>query len=407
MNALMVSIMLIVMWIVPYIKVTGPLALWHIVLALTWLICISRIQRYIIDKNNHVVMIGILILPLYMIMRDAIAGKLEVVGQEYYLRNIGGYLASIVMGAVMSQHKDRQIILYVLLFIGMINGIVGVLQFMFPENYYEIPQRIAQLFGGVIESGTYVGRVRGLFVFVDKYGMALGMLLLVFIPFCNRRNEVNRWYPNSILVLIGCGIMLPGLLFTYLRVFYIGFALAGMLHVVLDVQGARRKVLTSVVLVATIFVVSGLLGITSTAEWTRITSFNDNDNSNSYRFYSINTALQSIRENPLFGVGGRQVDLILGGMAFEIHNAYLKLCAYYGYAGCLAYLIMLVALFVRWKQTVKDSGDLAKGLRMASLYYLVYCMAHPTMIWLDGFFEWTFVGILLGCVRHGIPPANT
>jgi hypothetical protein len=382
-------------WMAPAVKVFGNIALWHLALAALLYISFinpARFRGYLsVAYQNRGLIFLMLLYPAYIVVRNELGGELGEESVNILLRGFGGLLFAISVGVYCREREDREKLVKLLVLVLFVHSIVGILQFVYPETFYSLPDLLVE--NPEIDPLGYEGRVRGMFLNIHIFGQQmLGLVSFFFALAVLRGKEVEG--PGRSDRYLWAAIMagVVAIALTYLRAAYLGLVLDFFLIIfIFKNRGMSlgRKVSALAVFIVLLVGINVWLGTFETETSNRIIG-GGASLADAKRFGSYVAAFQSFREAPVFGVG---IEKNIYYMA--VHNIFLQVMAFSGLAGLVFYLLFFIALFRKIILLPVQHSSYRAGLILWLVTYLLYDMSHTSGFWVSGLQEWTFVGILI------------
>ena len=362
-----------------YVNFDG-LPLYAILLAILLVIDSKSIYRTLItNKSLRKIVIAFFIYTLGVTISYLIAGNIYNAINQILLYNILIIFSGIYIFNIALTDKKQKLISYVLI-IFLANAVVSIIQSTGNSLAWDISENIAAFFGTPLffdfeyYKFQYLGRVRGLFLYVHKFSPAI-MAVAGFFLYRYINNGFNL---TKILLLL---LLFYSAFLTYTRSIIIGFVLGYLISFIID-----GRLIFKIRYLFFAIIVFSVIYFTQ-FEFLRFTI--DTSQSDGYRVNSIIQGLDSFSKNIIFGNS-----LLNNTYNYTIHSVPIRILADSGLVGFLLYVNLL---YITVREIIdKIEEKYISSFIMVLMIFLVDNFSHSSGLFFYDIFQFCFLMFLFG-----------
>lgn len=394
---LLIVLTLFSIWLIPSVKIYGQIAVWHVLLLMTLFytyIARDKLNAFVkVVKANSKFLLILLIFPLFASIRDFFGGNLSAILSNYILRGVGGLLFALCLATYFVPDNKKRLFIIMLGSIFACQALIGILQIVKPDIFFQLPARLAQQAG--VQVDYTGGGPSGIFInhhIFNQHMLGLSSIFLAGIFFAAKKNKIM---PGPLFFLSVTPLGIIAILASFSRGAYIGLIINIFIisyFLVKYKKISKRLLVISAFLLIFILLLAISFNVFEKREATRLTK--RGGRGDELRFDVFKSAAIALQNNPFFGIGGGTE---VGDIA--IHNIILKTFTYYGLIGGFIYLLFYSSLFLKISAISNKYLIYKIGLLLWLVSYLVYGMGHTSAFWTGGLIEWTFVGLMLSLTQ--------
>ena len=308
-----------------------------------------------------------------------IAGNIYNAINQILLYNILIIFSGIYIFNIALTDKKQKLISYVLI-IFLANAVVSIIQSTGNSLAWDISENIAAFFGTPLffdfeyYKFQYLGRVRGLFLYVHKFSPAI-MAVAGFFLYRYINNGFNL---TKILLLL---LLFYSAFLTYTRSIIIGFVLGYLISFIID-----GRLIFKIRYLFFAIIVFSVIYFTQ-FEFLRFTI--DTSQSDGYRVNSIIQGLDSFSKNIIFGNS-----LLNNTYNYTIHSVPIRILADSGLVGFLLYVNLL---YITVREIIdKIEEKYISSFIMVLMIFLVDNFSHSSGLFFYDIFQFCFLMFLFG-----------